>query len=315
MPPLISICIPAYKNVTYLERLLESIAKQDFQDYEVIVTDDSPDNQVEELVGGYQSRLHRLSYWKNEPASGMPENWNVAIGRASGLWIKIMHDDDWFQQPDSLSLFAAQTATKADFIFSDYENYYLNAKGQTLRRQIMEFPESQRHLIEKEPLVLLANNRIGPPSVCMVRRSSEVRYDRRLRWRVDIDYYTGVLRQNAQLIRIDQPLIAVGMNPDQVTNITKNRPEVELPEAYILLKKYGVAPFKRWQVYDAWWRMLRNMQIYSKDILYNYVNENWDPVVLQMVVFLQRLPKFLLKSGVTSKIFMFLSYFTNTGRR
>jgi glycosyltransferase involved in cell wall biosynthesis len=46
MNPLISICIPAYKRTEFLQRLLDSIDIQTFKNFEVIVTDDSPGNDV-----------------------------------------------------------------------------------------------------------------------------------------------------------------------------------------------------------------------------------------------------------------------------
>ena len=48
--PFISICIPAYKNTTYVGRLLDSISEQTFTDYEVVVTDDSPDDSVKNFL-------------------------------------------------------------------------------------------------------------------------------------------------------------------------------------------------------------------------------------------------------------------------
>ena len=47
--PLISICIPAYNRTTYLKRLFESIVDQVFKDFEVIVSDDSPNDSVKDL--------------------------------------------------------------------------------------------------------------------------------------------------------------------------------------------------------------------------------------------------------------------------
>ena len=38
--PKVSICIPAYKDREGLKRLLKSIEKQSFTDYEVIISDD-----------------------------------------------------------------------------------------------------------------------------------------------------------------------------------------------------------------------------------------------------------------------------------
>src|SRR5688572_3851259 len=114
--PLISICIPAYKHTDYLERLLHSIAEQTFTDFEVIVTDDSPDESVQQLCERYKP-LFVLRYFKNSPALGSPENWNAGIRKASGKWIKMMHDDDWFSGADSLQQFANAMAAHPQSTF------------------------------------------------------------------------------------------------------------------------------------------------------------------------------------------------------
>ena len=46
----VSICIPAYGNPVGICRLLESVRIQKYRDFEVIVTDDSPDDSVEKAV-------------------------------------------------------------------------------------------------------------------------------------------------------------------------------------------------------------------------------------------------------------------------
>lgn len=310
MSPLISICIPAYKNVAYLKRLLDSIACQTFKDYEVIITDDSPDNGVQALLSGYEQQLCGLRYLKNVPAKGMPENWNTALGAAAGQWIKIMHDDDWLLRADALDRFASRTRTKADFIFSSYENNFMDAGGNIIKKSLVVFPKYRLAAITKEPLLLLADNKIGPPSVCMVRRSAGIRYDKRLRWRVDIDYYKTVLSQKPEAELLEEVLIGVGMNENQVTNQTKNIPEVELPEAFILLQKYGTDSLKNWIIYDSWWRMFRNMHIDSYKKLQQFVPETWPPVIIRMLNFMQRTPHLFLKTGVTSKLCMLLSFMT-----
>src|SRR5687768_2623117 len=123
--PYISICIPAYKNCNYLERLLNSIDSQSFRDFEVVITDDSPDDELAQLVQDYQS-LFPLQYFKNEQSAGSPANWNRAIAMATGEWIKIMHDDDWFVNATCLEQFAMATMqTKSSFIFSGFVNVNL----------------------------------------------------------------------------------------------------------------------------------------------------------------------------------------------
>jgi len=75
MTPFISICIPAYKRVHYLQRLLDSIDFQSYKNFEVVITDDSPDDQVEKLVHSYLQTLP-VKYFRNEKSLGTPENCN-----------------------------------------------------------------------------------------------------------------------------------------------------------------------------------------------------------------------------------------------
>src|ERR1700722_12721578 len=102
MQYMVSICVPAYKRITFLKRLLESVSMQTYRDFEVIVTDDSPDDAVKELCTSY-SRQFALSYYRNDQPLGTPENWNEAIRKAKGQWIKLMHDDDWFTDAHGLA--------------------------------------------------------------------------------------------------------------------------------------------------------------------------------------------------------------------
>jgi glycosyltransferase involved in cell wall biosynthesis len=46
-PPVVSVCIPAYRNAEALERAFKSLQRQQFKDFEVVITDDSPDDVVE----------------------------------------------------------------------------------------------------------------------------------------------------------------------------------------------------------------------------------------------------------------------------
>src|ERR1700710_2225558 len=123
--PLISICIPAYKRTDLLKRLLDSIAIQDWKDFEVIVTDDSPDDSVYTVCRQYEG-LFLLHYYLNSSPLGTPENWNEGIRKAKGKWIKLMHDDDWFAGSDSLGVFAGTVSADpgVSFIFSAYTNSY-----------------------------------------------------------------------------------------------------------------------------------------------------------------------------------------------
>lgn len=307
--PLISICIPAYKRVIYLKRLLDSVSIQIFKDFEVVINDDSPDDAVEKLINGYRNKL-QVVYYHNEVAKGTPANWNAAIYRASGEWIKLMHDDDWFTHSDSLKIFADQTKNGKKFIFSAYANCIDN-NTTSIEKHLLN---SWKQKIIIEPMTLLAYNVVGPPSVTLVHKSVNQQYDERMKWRVDMDFYVRLLIQEQEYTYIDNVLINVGISETQVTKYCFQNPEVELPEGYLLLQKYGADRLNNIWVYDAWWRLLRNMQIKNAEQLLQYESKPWPAVILKMILHLNRLSSSILKQGAFSKTAMLLSYLCNSSK-
>jgi len=305
--PLISICISAYKRVNFLKRLLDSINIQSFRDFEIIISDDSPDNSVYNISEQYKNKF-TISYFKNPVTLGSPKNWNEAISHATGEWIKLMHDDDWFSSPDSLKIFADNIQPGCKFIFSAYSRIYENnvkpAEG-------IFSSSSKNKAFEKEPALLFSNNFIGPPSVTLVHHSIDLKYDEALKWRVDIDYYIRVLKRGHKFVYIDQTLINVGMSASQITQSSINNPGVELSEGWIILQKHGAKSVSDIRIYDAWWRMFRNMNIKTEKDLRAYVDNTWPPVILRMLRDLSKTPHLFLKWGATSKLWMGLSYLKN----
>jgi len=302
---LISICIPAYKRPANIDRLLRSISIQTFKDYEIIITDDSPDDSLQAVLQKYGQLP--IVYYKNEKALGTPVNWNHAISLAKGEWIKLMHDDDWFAAENSLELFAEATKKGKRFIVSRYVNVFESGK-----KEQPPFPENWKNKIIENPGTLLAINVIGPPSVTLVHSSIGEQYDSFMKWRVDIDFYIRVLQQEKAFHLIEKSLINVGVSETQVTNYCINEPRVELPEGLLLLYKYGVTPLKNLLVYDAWWRILRNVGVRSVEQLESYTPySTWPEVILRMVRQQSKIPAALLRFGPFSKMAMALSYLSN----
>ncbi len=131
--PLISICITTYNRTDLLIRLLDSIKTQTFLDYEIIMNDNSTNNEVELLVKSYQSKI-AINYEKNCPTVTAAENCNKVMHRSNGKWIKLMHDDDWFSSSNALNKFALiAKQTEKNFIFSGSYQVQLNTGKSTLK--------------------------------------------------------------------------------------------------------------------------------------------------------------------------------------
>lgn len=306
MTPLLSICIPAYERPIYLKRLLDSIAQQAFKDFEVIITDDSSSDAVEELL--FESNYKfELSYQRNPRSLGTPRNWMEGIKLASGQWIKIMHDDDWFTDRYSLENFAAHIDEGADVLFSGY----LSFDEKTMQSQNKTISQSTFQQIRKDPYRLFANNLIGPPSVVLFRKSMQELYDPQLKWLVDLEAYVRMIRRYTSRY-IALPLITMSYNETQVTNTCFRNPSIEIPEALYYYQKHGLVSIRTWTSYDGWWRLLRNLSIRTEDQLREYADGKIIPsFLIRIVRFQQSVSPRFLKIGIVSKLLMTISYYVN----
>lgn len=304
--PLISICIPAYKRTDYLQRLLTSLVTQTFRDFEVVITDDSNDTSVQWLLQQYENILP-VVYQKNDTALGTPANWNAAIKLAKGEWIKLMHDDDWFAAPQALQEMADAAGKGQPFVFCAYTSYELSSGAKTIHT----LSEEDLELLQLDPQVLFAKNTIGPPSVTLVHRSVAETYDERMKWMVDFDFYIRALVGRG-FTYIHESLVYIGVSAAQVTVTAFRNPAIEIPEAWMILDKYGLAPLKNIRVYDAWWRLMRNLGIRTTGELAAYApGKEWPAVITRLLQQQSRWPLSLLRIGVVSKSLMYLSYKRN----
>ena len=305
----ISICIPAYKNLLFLERLLNSIAIQTFKDFEVVITDDSPDDVLKNFILNYQSSFP-IQYFKNKVALGTPENWNEAIRNAKGEWIKIIHDDDWFINENSLEQFAAVAkSNNRAFIFSAYQNLYLE---ENRIEKIIEPATSFRfYHLKKNVASLLSKNIIGPPSVIMHKNDGRVYYDKQLKWLVDIEFYVNRI-QFDEIVYIEEPLINVGLSNEQVTKSCFRIADVEIPEYFYFMNKIGFNNLQNVLVYDASWRLFRNLNIKNINQLrvHGFKGEIQSSIK-SIIQFQNYFPNGFLKIGLISKLLMLIHFVFN----
>jgi hypothetical protein len=226
---------------------------------------------------------------------------------AKGGWIKIIHDDDWFTDSDALQHLASSATQNIDCVFSGYTAFYETTK-KSVNKTINQ---DQFKKIQAHPCRLFASNDLGPPSVVMFRKDMTERYDAAFKWLVDIEAYVRILREY-RCSYIDKPLITMSYNDTQVTNECFRNPDIEIYEALLYYQKHGPRVFEGWVSYDGWWRLMRNLAIRSLDQLKMHARGLTVPEELIHIIRWQsRLPLTFLRTGLFSKIFMFLSYRVN----
>ena len=106
--PSVSILIPAFRP-TWINEAIQSALAQTFSDFELIISDDSADDEVEKLVRTWSDG--RLQYFRNPTRAVPGSNRDFLISRARGEYIKFLFDDD-FLYPHSLELLLSMASRK-----------------------------------------------------------------------------------------------------------------------------------------------------------------------------------------------------------
>lgn len=95
--PTVSVIIATYNRAHLLKETIESVLKQTFRDFELIVVDDGSTDDTREMLKPYSDRL-RFFHQENRGASAAR---NLGILHARGHWIAFQDSDDLWT-PDHL---------------------------------------------------------------------------------------------------------------------------------------------------------------------------------------------------------------------
>lgn len=98
----ISIIILTYRKFDNLESNLNSIRKQRFTDYEIIIHDDGSENFNSEYIKSLTTGFANIKIIHNRKNVGTVKNYNLAIAVAVGKYIVPLSQDDSFYDEDTL---------------------------------------------------------------------------------------------------------------------------------------------------------------------------------------------------------------------
>lgn len=96
--PRLSVVIPVYNPHQYLEPCLNSILKQTFKDFELIVIDDSSSDGSYELLRTYANKDKRIRVLQNKRNLGAARTRNEGLHIALGEYITFLDADDFFEK-------------------------------------------------------------------------------------------------------------------------------------------------------------------------------------------------------------------------
>lgn len=183
--PMVSVAIATYemsgRGRYFLRQALESIHTQDYSDIEVVVSDDSIDNEIESECHDWDAKL-RIRYFRHTgPRISASAKFNRAIDVCDGTIVKILCQDDLLSSPKSLQqtvdgLTHGNVWLVSAYSHIDEKNMRLGGHTPTLNSRIER------------------KNTIGSHSgLAFLKNQQSQRFDEKLFWRMDCELFRRLL--------------------------------------------------------------------------------------------------------------------------
>ncbi|MDX7708507.1 MULTISPECIES: glycosyltransferase family 2 protein [Aeromonas] len=120
---LVSIIMPSYNSADTIAKSIESVQKQDYAHWELLITDDCSSDRTVEIVRQLASQDPRISIEVNSVNSGAGFSRNQSINRSSGKYIAFLDADDlWLPNKLSTQVFYMEQ-TGAVFSYTAYQKF------------------------------------------------------------------------------------------------------------------------------------------------------------------------------------------------
>lgn len=266
--PLVSVCMPVYNSAGFLAEAIESILKQSFTDFELLIMDDCSTDNSREIISRYASQDSRIVAVFNTDNLGMVNNWNACLVSARGEYVKFLFGDDLLASQVTMERMVAVLAEESSVSLVATARNIINAHSAVVK-VVSSFPDG----VVRPGTVIInrclstQKNLVGEPSVVMFRNRQASRgFDARYNQLVDLEMWFHLLEQG-DFAYIAAPLSSFRNHDEQQTK--KNvRNLVHVDEMLALMADYGDKPycnlgrltkeFLRYHQFSRIWKAYKN---------------------------------------------------------
>jgi len=159
----VSVIIPAYNAMKYLPETLDSVLKQTYKDFEIIIINDSSFDVIEQWAAQMENPKVKLISQDNQGAAGAR---NTGINFARGEYIAFLDADDlWEPTKLEKQVCALQENPEVGLVYTWVNR--VDEKGKSIGKPFKSFLEG--NVWEK----LIEKNVVAPSSECFVAPASK----------------------------------------------------------------------------------------------------------------------------------------------
>ena len=253
--PRVSVCVPTYNGAAFLTQTLDSIAAQSFEDFEVIIVDDTSTDATLAIADAFAASDPRARVVRNtERAGSSARNANQCLRHARGEWIKFLFQDDLMAPTCLASMLGAGqrgrfVVTWHDYLFASDIDTTVRQYYETLPSLATALPTAYAGADQFCDAVLdhWWFNFIGPTSSSLIHRDCFARYGEfsgDIRGFPDYEYWIRVGNQEGLAI-VPERLVTFRVHNTSISAGIRNergRKETLPLEQLLLILRFARAP-------------------------------------------------------------------------
>ncbi len=125
--PLISIIVPIYNTVSYIDKCINSILGQDYSNFELILIDDFSNDGSSKKIDEWEKKDKRIVVIHKEKNKGVSDSRNIGLSISNGKYIAFVDSDDYVEKTCYTDMIDLLEKTNADIAFGGFNKLFTNS--------------------------------------------------------------------------------------------------------------------------------------------------------------------------------------------
>jgi glycosyltransferase involved in cell wall biosynthesis len=199
MSPKVSVCIPVRNGGDFLPLAADSVLKQSFDDFELIIVDNCSTDGTVKWIEDKLPAAPKIRFYKNATNIGLVGNFNACLAYARGEYVKFLCADDLLL-PESVQRMSDALDADSSVMLVTGGRRLIDETGATITAQRYAAENVRLPGTEAINRCIFGKNHIGEPSAVMFRRKAAQRGFRdSLPQLLDLEMWFHLLEQGAMV--------------------------------------------------------------------------------------------------------------------
>ena len=132
--PLVSVIMPCYNMEKYIVATIESVQRQTYPHWELLIVDDTSTDRTADMVRSHQIQDDRIHFVVKPKHSGIADTRNQCISMAKGRFLAFLDADDLWHPEKLEQQLQFMTERKIGFSYSSYD--CVDEEGKPLEKRV-----------------------------------------------------------------------------------------------------------------------------------------------------------------------------------